>query len=220
MRYKFYKRILGQMRYKRLFAFFFVAVIVLLYIGLYIKNEMIPTIQTICESRAQAIALTISSEVIDAHMEEFDYDTLMNLNYNETGKLMTISANITEMNKLSAQIIKEIQQKLLLVDETIVEIPLGRLLGWSIFSGYGPDMSIKIIPAGNVTADFKTEFTAQGINQTKHTVYIEIVTGITIVAPFTSDVIKSRSILTVAETVIIGDIPQTYLQLPDSNVVK
>ncbi|MBR5227675.1 MAG: sporulation protein YunB [Clostridia bacterium] len=215
MRYKFYKRIWGQMRHKRLIAFLFVLLTITIYATMYIKNGIMPTIKTICESRAQAIALTISSEVIEAHMNEFNYDTLMNLNYNDSGKLMTISANITEMNKLSNQIIKEIQGKLLVIEESIVQIPLGKLLGWSIFSGYGPEMSIKIIPAGNVSADFKTEFAAQGINQTKHTVYIEIITGITVIAPFTSDVIESKNVLTVAETVIIGDIPDTYLELPN-----
>lgn len=208
------------MRHKKLFAFFTICMATLVYIAISIKTDMMPTIKKLCESRAQAIALAVSSEVIDNHMQEMQYDSLMNLNYNANGKLMTISANITEMNKMSMQIVSDIQAKLLRLENTVVEIPIGKLLGWSIFSGYGPKIYIKLIPAGNVQADFKTGFTAEGINQTKHTVYIDVNTAVTIIAPFTSDAINSRSVITVAETVIIGDIPETYLKMEEESILK
>lgn len=218
MRYKYYKRIIGQMRHKRLIALLIIFFTGIICIAVYVQREIIPTIETICESRAQAIALTVTTETIEKHMEDVEYDDLMEINYNESGKVSTISANVNQMNKLTAQIVNEVQQKLSEVKETVVKIPVGKLLGWSIFSGYGPQLSIKLVPTGNVTANFKTEFGAQGINQTKHTVLIEINTEVTIVAPFTIDDINSRSVLTVAETVIIGDIPDTYLQLREDQV--
>lgn len=215
MRYKFYKLAIGQMRNKKLIAFFTVMFVLASYIVINIKKEIIPTIKTICESRAEAVALTVTSEIIEKHMTDFKYNKLMELSYGENGKLTTITANISEMNRLSAVIVKEIQKELLNTGDVKVEIPLGKLLGWSIFSGYGPKINIKLIPAGNVEADFKTEFVSQGINQTKHTVYIDINTSVNIIAPFTSDAIVSNSTLTVAETVIVGDIPNTYLLMED-----
>lgn len=213
MRYKFYKLAIGQMKNKKLIALFSIIIALVSYLAFNINKEIIPAIKVICESRAQAIALTITSEVIEEHMSEFKYDKLMELRYNENGKISTISANISEMNKLSAAIVKQIQERLLNTGDIIVEIPVGKLLGWNIFSGFGPKINIKIIPAGNVEADFKTEFTAEGINQTKHTVYIEISTAVSIIAPFTSEEIISNSTVTVAETVIVGDIPNTYLTM-------
>lgn len=211
MRYKFYKLAIGQMKNKKLIALFALIMVLVSYVVFNINKEIIPVIKTICESRAQASALTISSEVIEEHMADFKYDKLMELNYNESGKLSTISANVSEMNKLSAEIVKQIQERLLNSGDIMVEIPIGKLLGWSIFSGFGPKINIKLVPAGNVEADFKTEFTSQGINQTKHTIYINIITSVSIIAPFTSEAIVSNSTLTVAETVIVGDIPNTYL---------
>lgn len=213
MRFKFYKLAIGQMKNKKLIALFTVLFVLVSYLAFNIKKEIIPAIKTICESRAEAVALTVTSEVIEKHMTDFKYSKLMELSYGENGKLTTISANISEMNKLSATIAKEIQENLIASQDIIVEIPMGKLLGWSIFSGYGPKINIKLIPTGNVEADFKTEFVSQGINQTKHTVYIDINTSVNIIAPFTSETIVSNSTLTVAETVIVGDIPSTYLTM-------
>lgn len=215
MRFKFYKLAIGQMKNKKLIALFTVIFVLVSYLAFNIKKEIIPAIKTICESRAEAVALTVTSEVIEKHMTDFKYSKLMELSYEENGKLTTISANISEMNKLSATIAKEIQENLIASQDVIVEIPIGKLLGWSIFSGYGPKINIKLIPTGNVEADFKTEFVSQGINQTKHTVYIDIDTSVNIIAPFTSEAIVSNSTLTVAETVIVGDIPSTYLRVED-----
>lgn len=216
MRFKFYKLAIGQMKNKKLIALFTVIFVLVSYLAFNIKKEIIPAIKTICESRAEAVALTVTSEVIEKHMTDFKYSKLMELSYGENGKLTTISANISEMNKLSATIAKEIQENLIASEDVIVEIPIGKLLGWSIFSGYGPKINIKLIPTGNVEADFKTEFMSQGINQTKHTVYIDINTSVNIIAPFTSEAIVSNSTLTVAETVIVGDIPSTYLSVEDT----
>lgn len=213
MRFKFYKLAIGQMKNKKLIALFTVIFVLVSYLAFNIKKEIIPAIKTICESRAEAVALTVTSEVIEKHMTDFKYSKLMELSYGENGKLTTISANISEMNKLSATIAKEIQENLIASQDIIVEIPIGKLLGWSIFSGYGPKINIKLIPTGNVEADFKTEFVSQGINQTKHTVYIDINTSVNIIAPFTSETIVSNNTLTVAETVIVGDIPSTYLTM-------
>jgi len=218
MRFKYYKRMIGQMRHKKLIAFFLVIGTLFSYIVIYVQKEIIPTIQTICESKAQALALMVTTDTIENHMKDVEYSDLMQINYNESGKVSSISANVNIMNKLTAQIVNEVQQKLSKVDETIVKIPIGKLLGWSIFSGYGPQISVKLVPTGNVTANFKSDFGAQGINQTKHTVLIEIDTNVTIVAPFTIDDVVSKSVLTVAETIIIGDIPDTYLQLREDQV--
>ena len=151
-------------------------ILVSMVIGLItnLEKEIMPVLKTVSESKAQAIAVTISNKVIEKHMKEIKYNRLMQLSYDNDGKLTAISADIVEMNDLSAKIIKEIQEELLQVDDIIIEIPLGRILGWSVFSGYGPKIDIRIIPAGIVKSNFKTDFTAQGIKQRKHSVYIEI----------------------------------------------
>lgn len=207
------------MRYKKLVALFAFCLCILIFCIINLQKEVLPTLETTCENKAYAIALNVTQDVINEYMTEYEYDDFMNLKYNSEGKLMTINANVTQMNKLSAQVVKEIQQRLLNINEETVEIPLGRLLNWGVFSAYGTRIKIKLIPVGNVIAEFKSEFISEGINQTKHTVYIEVESNVIVIAPFMSNTISSKTTLVIAETVIVGEIPQTYLGLKD-NFIK
>lgn len=74
-------------------------------------------------------------------------------------------------------------------------------------------MVVRIIPAGTVSTDYKTEFLSSGINQTRHRIYIEIVSQMTVVAPFISESVEVRTNVNVAETVLIGNVPETFYNL-------
>ena len=86
----------------------------------------------------------------------------------------------------------------------------GNFTGNKLLSGYGPYIRVKVIPVGTVTTDFKTEFISAGINQTRHRVYLGVVCTMYVVAPLMSSEIVVNNSVTVAETVLIGDVPEFY----------
>lgn len=213
MRAKYYFRLFGQMRVKRAFALFAIFIFVFILIYYYFVNQVSPTIKTLCETRAKALALKATNEAVMERLNEIDYENLVHFATNEKGTITGLNADVIEMNKLSTEITTEIQQKLLGIEDTEIKIPIGRFLGLSVFSGYGPKITVKAIPTGNVSVDFKTEFMSEGINQTRHRIYLEIKTSVRMVAPFISDVVPFETNMTVAETVIVGDIPSSYYNL-------
>lgn len=201
------------MRVKRAFALFAIFILVFILIYYYFVNQVSPTIKTLCETRAKALALKATNEAVMERLKEIDCENLVHFTTNEKGTITGLNADVIEMNKLSTQITTEIQQKLLGIEDTEIKIPIGRFLGLSVFSGYGPKITVKAIPTGNVSVDFKTEFMSEGINQTRHRIYLEIKTSVRMVAPFISDVVPFETNMTVAETVIVGDIPSSYYNL-------
>ncbi|MBQ9313501.1 MAG: sporulation protein YunB [Clostridia bacterium] len=74
-------------------------------------------------------------------------------------------------------------------------------------------MTVKIIPVGTVNTDYKTEFLSSGINQTRHRIYIEIKSEMSVVAPFTNETVEVVTNVNVAETVLIGNVPDTFYNL-------
>ena len=90
----------------------------------------------------------------------------------------------------------------------------GNFTGNSLFSGIGPNIKIRVMPAGTVTTEFKTEFLSAGINQTRHRVYVSVVCHMRVVAPFASDNVVVDNSVTVAETILIGEVPSYYQGLP------
>ncbi len=213
MRPKYYIRLFGQMNARKPFVLFLIAIILIIISSIYFFNNLTPMITVACESRAKALGVQITEETVNEFIKNVEYESLMHITYNEQGKIIAINANIIELNKLSSEISYKIQEKLNNLDKVSVKIPIGRMMGLNVFSGYGPDVDIKLMPMGNIETRFDTEFASEGINQTKHTIYMNIQSIITVVAPFIGGSVKCNSTVTIAETIIIGDIPETYYNI-------
>lgn len=213
MRPKYYIRLFGQMNGKKSFVLFVVAILLIIISSVYLLNSITPAIEIACQSRAKAIGVQITEETVNEFIQNVEYETLMHITYNDQGKIIAISANIIELNKLSSQISYRIQEKLNNLDKVSVQIPITSMIGLNVFSGYGPDISIKLLPMGNIETKFETKFASEGINQTKHTIYMNILSSITVVAPFIGSSVECNSTVTIAETIIVGDIPDTYYNI-------
>ena len=213
MRAKYYYRLFGQVQLKKALAFFFIffGLIILVYYSFI--YQVSPTIKTLSDTRAKAIALKATNEAVMDRIEKIEYENLIKVTTNSNGMVTSLNADVIEMNKLSADISTDIQKRLLTMEDTDIQIPFGRFLGLSVFSGYGPRITVRAIPTGNVSVDFKTEFKSEGINQTRHRIYLDIKTSVRMVAPFISAVVPFETNMTVAETVIVGDIPDSYYNL-------
>lgn len=172
-----------------------------------------PTLLALCEVRANSIGVMVSNAGVTKIIENVGYLDLITLDRDDSGKILALRANVIEMNKMSSQISIEIQRMCDELKETSVKIPIGNFTGNSLLAGMGPSITVKLIPAGSVSADFKTEFISTGINQTRHRVFIEIICSIRIVGPFSSRTMQVKNNVNVAETVLIGDVPSTFYNL-------
>lgn len=79
--------------------------------------------------------------------------------------------------------------------------------------GYGPDISIKTYPLGNIQATFKSNFETSGINQTKHSLILEITAQVKVLAPFISETEEYKNSVVIAETIIVSDTPSSYYNI-------
>lgn len=74
-------------------------------------------------------------------------------------------------------------------------------------------MNYQVQTAGHVQTELKSEFTTQGINQTLHRIYINVISTTTVYTPFHSTTETVNSQVLLAEAVIVGEIPSTYYNL-------
>ena len=103
----------------------------------------------------------------------------------------------------------------LLADEGIV-LPLGSALGSGIFSGKGPRVRFEILPVGTVKTTFVTEFESAGINQTRHKISLEATASVRIVLPSGARTVSVQASALMAESILIGEVPQSYIQVPET----
>ena len=126
--------------------------------------------------------------------------------------MTSVSANALKINKIARDAASISQSNLKNLSLNGVPVPLGALTGIEALAGFGPKIHIRIIPVSSVTCAFSSEFESVGINQTKHSVYLNVIADISIVMPSKTENFAVTTDILVCECVIVGAIPDAYLQ--------
>ena len=121
------------------------------------------------------------------------------------------------MNRLAVETSIAIQKELEDMKTRKIKIPIGNVFGSQLFADYGPSINISVQPAGSVNVDFTTEFIEAGINQTRLKIYLIVKTKIQIIIPFAGEKIDVSTHVPVSETIIVGDVPESYISIPKDN---
>lgn len=186
----------------------------------FFKNTVEPNLEDIGKMRARAmVTRMVNAAVNDQFYQETDAEQLLIRKTNGKGEIEMIQANTKAINLLVTEISQELQEEYMSVKEERFRVPAGTVLGSKIFSQTGPKVEMKVIPLSVSGMDFKTEFETQGINQTKYKVYIILKSQVKVLAPFVSDTFDMSSTVLIAETVILGGVPNSYVQVPKEDIL-
>lgn len=140
------------------------------------------------------------------------YDRLVFFEKDLEGRITALKTNMSEVNRLKTDVLNIINDEILALDASSIGIPLGSLFLPELLSGKGPAIPVHILSIRNSDASFVSHFEQAGINQTLHklTMVVSIDVSVLALAETTSFTMESEVV--VAETVIVGDVPQTFLQ--------
>lgn len=156
--------------------------------------------------------VAVNSAVGDILLGGLSYDDIVTVTYNDEGDVSTISANSSTVNSIARRAAYFTQTNLTELSQSGVDIPLGAFTGIEALSGYGKMLNVKIVPVVSTECSFISRFVSAGINQTLHSIFIEVVTDITIVLASRTERVLATAEVLVCESIINGKIPQIYLQ--------
>lgn len=190
------------------------------YLSYYVEAVIRPTINEIAEIRARSMITVLINESINKQFrKEADVDQLLHIKTNNEGNIELVQANTQAINALISELFKELQSKYKKMNATEFEVPLGTILGSQILSQSGPNVTLKIWPVNVSRMDFKTEFVSEGINQTKYKVYAILESTAKVMAPFSQKTIQLESTVLIAEAVILGQVPDSYVVVPKDHTL-
>ena len=174
--------------------------------------HMRPIIVSLATAR---VSNAVNRIVVDAVRDAIDsgqvnYDVLIHLEKDETGRVAALESNMAAFNRLRSQIADEILRRLSEVSTSELSIPVGTLTGFSLLAGRGPRISVRMESVGSSEANFHNEFVSAGINQTKHQIILTVDVSVSILLPGFTTATKVSNSFIVAETVIVGSVPDTY----------
>ena len=206
---------------KSLNSFIFIFIISIL-IGsfIYIDNKLRPTITVIAETKAIELAnRSINKAVANIVDENIEYEDLIYVKTGDNGNIKMMQANSILMNEIASKVALEIQSEMKKIKTTSTYIPIGTALGSPLLAKYGPTIKVSIEPIGTVTVDFGTDFESSGINQTRHRIYLKSTTQVKVVVPLTTSTKEIKTQIPICETIIVGDVPQNYVNIPEDGVL-
>jgi len=207
------RNLLGGLRKRRFIIFIIIFLLFILYLYNYVDRNIKPTLVAVAEVRAKSVTTKAINDTIKSKIkEDINYENLILVKYDIDGRVSLMQANTILMNSIAADMALEVQEQLKNLSNSKVKIPLSNAFNRYILKL--PSLNLQIQPQGSVNVGFATEFEEAGINQTRHRIYLIVSTDIRIIVPLISKTINITSNIPIAETVIIGNVPEQYFTIP------
>lgn len=202
-------------RILRSFALILFFLCLILYLFRYRYGEAIVDL-----AQTQAVNATsdLINDAIDKQIENGNirYDRIVYFEKDLDGRVTALKTNMSEVNRLKTQILNLINDEIIAIDSSDLGIPIGSFILPELFSGKGPDIPVQIIAIRNSDASFSSNFTEAGINQTLQQLTMDVSVDIAILVLGSTRSLNVSSQVVVAETIIVGQVPNTYLQTGES----
>lgn len=145
--------------------------------------------------------------------EDLSYRDMVTLQAGENGEPATLTTDTLRLNRLRTAVLEDIITQVDNLDDHSLSVPLGTLTGIDLLSALGPRLPVKVISVASVEGTFRNDFLSAGINQTLHRVMLDVTIAAKLLLPGGVVEVTVSVPVCVTETVIVGQVPQTYVGL-------
>ena len=190
-------------------------ILVLVFLAfLMLRSRYRGVIRDLAETQVKNTTSDLTNDAIAKQIAEgiIQYDRIVYFEKDLDGRITALKTNMSEVNRLKTDILNLINDEILALDTSDIEIPLGSLFLPELFSGKGPSIPVHILSIRNSDAAFSSRFSQAGINQTLHQLIMIVSVDVAVLVLGQTSSFSVTSEVVVAETVIVGDVPSTFLQ--------
>lgn len=209
--FRFRAASLPKRRGTRRLRLLIVPVLLILLCVVFVLRLRPVVIQMATASATNSITTAVNKAIRERMQDgSLEYSKLVTLQKNDAGQITALMTNMSNVNNLQADITNRVIE--ILSDKSISEIriPLGNIIGGTLLSGRGPRIPINILSVSYASASFSNEFTSAGINQTRHQIVLLVTVKVEVLIPGYKTSTSVSSEVNVAETIIVGGVPETY----------
>ena len=182
------------------------------------QRNMKPIVRTFALTKANNLTTVTVNNTINSILSsgDFHYEDLVDIEYDSQGKISAVKADSISMNMLKTVVSVKISEALSGIEETSISIPVGTLTGSTFMTGLGPGVKIRTSLSCSCSIDVKNSFEYSGINQTLHKILLEVTAYVYVISMGDAVSTQVFTAIPVAQTVIIGEIPEIYAGADDT----
>lgn len=198
----------------RLLRFTIVLILLIVLILAAFRWKFHDAIRGLAETQVRNATSDLINDSIDKQIENHNiqYDRIVYFEKDLNGRITALKTNMSEVNRLKTDILNLVNDEILALDTTDLGIPIGSLILPEVFAGRGPEIPVQILSIRNSDASFSSNFTEAGINQTLQQINMEISVDVAVLVLGDTNYFTVSSQVIVAETIIVGQVPDTFLQ--------
>lgn len=199
---------------RKFFTIVFLIFVLLLAAYGALREKYSLVIRDLAETQVMNTTSDLCNDAIAKQMADgiIQYDRIVYFEKDLNGRITALKTNISEVNRLKTDILNIINDEILALDSSDIGIPLGSIFLSEIFSGKGPTIPVHILSIRNADANFISHFTEAGINQTLHQLAMVVSIDVSVLVLGKTSSFTISTEVVVAETVIVGEVPDTFLQ--------
>ena len=200
--------------FRRFFYTLFFIAVVLLALFLAVRGKYRMVIRDLAQTQVKNSTSDLTNDAIAKQIAagNIQYDRIVYFEKDLDGRITALKTNISEVNRLKTDILNIINDEILALDTSDIGIPVGSLILPELLSGKGTAIPVHILAIRNSDASFYSNFHQAGINQTLHQLAMEVNVDVAVLVLGETTSFTMTSEVVVAETVIVGEVPNTYLQ--------
>ena len=199
-----------------IFSFVILVFILLLLVEglLAIQRKIAPAILDAAVMECDGIATkAINRVILDKVVPTVSYKDLIHIEKDESGKIVMAQVNTAEINRIMALTTAATGEAVTDISEREIKIPLGAVSGLYYLASYGPKIPVKMKPMGRVNTVVFDKFEDAGINQTRHKIYLQVITEVQVIIPLIEKSVEVFTMMPLADAIYIGEVPETLINL-------
>ena len=202
----------------RILRYFAVTLLLLCILLWFFRYKYSDAIIDLAKTKVVNATSDLINDAIDRQIESGNirYDRIVYFEKDLDGRITALKTNMSEVNRLKTDILNLINDEILSIDSSELGIPLGSLVLPELFSGKGPGIPVQVMAIRNSDASFSSYFTEAGINQTLQQLTMNVTVDVSFLVLGSTRSLSVSSQVVVAETIIVGQVPNTYLQTGES----
>lgn len=200
--------------FRRLFALLLILLIISA-VSLYLfRKKYHAAICNLAQTQVRNATSDLINDAIDKQIQSgnIQYDRIVFFEKDLNGQITALKTNMSEVNRLKTDTLNIINDEILALDTSNLGIPIGSLLLPEFGAGKGPEIPIHILSIRNSDAAFQSTFSEAGINQTLQqlTMDVSVDVAVLVLGDISNFTVSAQVV--VAETVIVGKVPDTLIQ--------
>lgn len=209
-RYRRYKKHSGRKKW------IILAAVLAAVIGVFVffHKNVAGMLYSLSEATVRAAATEAVNDAVSQTLRwnNVDYNKLVTVTRGEDNRVLSLEADAQSVNLLARQTVTLSMANLSEAYGEGVKVPIGVFTGIEFLAGFGPRVTFQIIPIGSVSCDFRSSFDTAGLNQTLHSIYMDVTAAVSVVMPSKTEEISVVTQVLICESVIVGEIPDAYLK--------